>query len=244
MQIRALTLFITSVFATAGLALGATVAVSYAVQNTSKRTGASTMLASRSETGPAPSVPCGQYSVPIGYIALLSPGHQVAELANSGIPAVQLHAAGSEGLSSTVITAPPAQSWSKSGPARANSSLALPAVSASALIYPQAKEPQLQSCDYQLSDRPAAQPYLRSAEQELLNLGLVTSAQVQSVPWALLSDDQLDPSAYIVTIAVLGPPMSTANTPAGVEVLSSLRFEVIEEATSTTVTAYGQAAWA
>ena len=184
---------------------------------------------------------CGQNQTPMGYIAYLKPGQTPASLSAEGLSVTPLTALAQ--TPPTVLVGPPVvETTGSSAPA-----LVGPAPSGAAaygLVYPQASEPSLRSCDYQLADSTADAAYVSGAEAVLLSNGLVTQKQLETDPIFFVSDDPLDPSLYIVTVKVLGASMvAPPNTPPGVTILSTLSYAALVLRSSSVAVAFGRAPW-
>ena len=188
-----------------------------------------------------PASTCGQNQTPIGYIAYLKPGQTVTTLASQGLAATQLTQVGQ--LPPAVLIGPPVTEAVGSSAPQIVSQLPS-GTAAYGLVYPQASEPDLVSCDYQLADKPADKAYVTAADALLLSKGFVNDQQLVTDPMFFISDDPLNRSVYIITVKVLGGPIAPpSNTPQGVTILSTVDFAVLEDAQSTAVVAFGNAPW-
>lgn len=140
------------------------------------------------------------------WIALLAPGHTASNVQNAQINVVATMPDTTTGTTYLILDRSPADS-----PDQLQQSDLAPLITSGVLrsaagYNAQASEPDLHSCDMKLSDKPAAQPYLTTAEKAAEADGLATSADFASTasPF-LISDDPLDPDSYIVTLDVPGP---------------------------------------
>jgi hypothetical protein len=116
-------------------------------------------------------------------------------------------------------------------------------LSASGPVSALANEQDLQSCNYMLTDRPAAQPYVNSAEAALVAQGYKTNNPSDGPIGIYLSDDPLSASDIIVTVDYVGAVEHLAGVPAGVILHDRQDFAVIENKSTDAVVAVGPAPW-
>jgi hypothetical protein len=79
-------------------------------------------------------------------------------------------------------------------------------------VMAQSADPALRSCDYLLSDRPAAQPFVRAALTAAYAHGMAPSATAlrAELQMVMVSDNPLRPGSLIVTMLIPGPMQSAA----------------------------------
>lgn len=72
-------------------------------------------------------------------------------------------------------------------------------------------DPSLQSCDYLLSDRPAAKPFIQAAIAAAVtrNLGTSVSTLRSSLSAIEIGDNPITSDSLLVVLLVTGPPQAT-----------------------------------
>ena len=185
---------------------------------------------------------CGAGDAPLGFIAYLRPGQLATSLATEGFAVSSLVTDAS--IPPTVLIGPPTVEASNGSSLRITSPVPTDTLRYG-IVYPRAAEPDLLSCDYQLSDRPATGPYVTAAETELTAHGMISATQLQSDPAFFISDDPLDATCIVLTVRVLGPALESPRpgTPSGVTILSTQSYAAIERKQSAAVIAYGSTPW-
>lgn len=104
-------------------------------------------------------------------------------------------------------------------------------------------DPSLQSCDYMLSDRPAAQPFIQAAIAAAVtrNLAPSTASLSASISGVEIGDNPATPNSIIVILLVTGAPQATVNGHTVYGPYSSI-FVIMNRATMT-ITGVGQGGW-
>ena len=157
----------------------------------------------RSQLGGAVPMKCGQDETPWGYVAAVRPGEAAVAAAALGRALLGQVTDRQTGLTLDIV--------------------GLAAVSrhfrafftAWRLAYPQAKQPQLLSCNYLLADSPADQPIINAAIKAMVKAGYARSAaQVRSaLQIVTVSDNPLIAGQVIVTLMFGGPGHKLPNGP-------------------------------
>ncbi len=81
-----------------------------------------------------------------------------------------------------------------------------PALQATGYLYAQSSDPNLRSCNYQLTDSPGAQALLRPAVAALLAQGLVTQAQLDAGSTTyMIGEDPLESGHELITVLLAKP---------------------------------------
>jgi hypothetical protein len=108
---------------------------------------------------------------------------------------------------------------------------------------PVLQDPRLQSCEYLLQDRPAAQPYIAAAVAAAVRHGLAASARKlrARLEIILIGDNPLRSSSLVVTLLVSGPKIGTIGGHAVYGPYRSI-FAVLSRATRN-VTAVAAGTW-
>ncbi|MGH7691380.1 MAG: hypothetical protein ACREOA_01545 [Candidatus Dormibacteria bacterium] len=125
----------------------------------------------------------------------------------------------------------------------ATATAGIPGLSQVNPILPVAAEADLRSCDYQLTDRPAARPFLTAARLALVQAGLVSAAQANDDVLADVSDDPDGGDNYIVSLDFQGTQTSPPpGAPPGDSFYGLAVYSVVETASADPV-AVGPAPW-
>jgi hypothetical protein len=96
-------------------------------------------------------------------------------------------------------------------PVSARTLASMPGVQAASAVFPQSSDPALQSCDNQLSDRPADRALVVAARKAIADAGLIAASRIEAQDTTyLVSDDPLDAGQEIVTIYARGPLVPVA----------------------------------
>jgi hypothetical protein len=108
---------------------------------------------------------------------------------------------------------------------------------------PVLQDPKLQSCEYLLQDRPAAQPYIAAAVAAAVRHGLAASARKlrARLGIVLIGDNPLQSGSLVVVLLVSGPKIGTTDGHAVYGRYRSI-FAVLSRA-SRNVTAVAAGTW-
>lgn len=140
---------------------------------------------------------CGASNHSIGMMVELAPGHSDSDLAS-----YRLVVAGSVSASQEDLRIVTGQDGSAL-PTVSTGLMTAGIVSAEHEVLPQSHVPTLISCRFDLSDAPAAQPYIAAARQAALARGAATQADLDSPGTIdLISDDPFRSGNLIVTLDV------------------------------------------
>jgi hypothetical protein len=230
-----------------GLASGVLGVGSAALAVSVARPSASGHLAGTSDKGDVSApIPCGLGAAPLGYIVVIAPQHSAEDLSVEGYQVFPVVAKVENETGVTPSADVEVSTNLTDGDPVDLSTLRLnPAVSVAGPVYPVSRNSALQSCDYQLSDAPAAQPYISAGEAAMEAGGFATASELTSGS-LMLSDNPVDSSSEILT-AVLGSGVSSGQSPvpaAGPANTESLTAVVaIIETSDFAVTQVGYGSW-
>ena len=152
--------------------------------------------------GSTPALQCGTGESAIYFVAQLSPSGSVSKLQSDGFDVVVLNPTAA-GAPSIIIVNP----RETDGTAVSTEALAAePDVQAAGSVNPQSSDPNLLTCDYRLSDRPADAPLVGAAKSAFAAANLATPADLNSEDAVyMVGDDPLNAADNFVTIDTEGP---------------------------------------
>lgn len=175
--------------------------------------------------GQAAPIKCGQDETPWGYVAAVRPGEAAAARAALGKALLGQVTDRETGRTLDIVSL------------TASTRHFHAFFTAWRLAYPQAKQPQLLSCNYLLADSPADQPLINAAIQAIVKAGYARSAaQVRSeLQIVTVSDNPLAAGEVIVTLMFTGPGHKLPNGPTVYSLVSDTVLEWWPGATVTGV---------
>lgn len=153
----------------------------------------------------------------LGIAGMIAPGHSAASLRAQGVPILNEVPAAYGGGTFVVLG-----TTGSSAPAF-NGILAT-----TAAVMAQSSSPAFRSCDYKLSDRPAAQRFITLAEQALVTHGTATSAELSAdSTLVMVSDDPFHSHGLIVTFDIATPAAPGPAAPQGAPPLSGQKSLIV-----------------
>ena len=168
---------------------------------------------------------CGQDETSWGYVAAVRPGETAAAAAALGKALLGQVTDHQTGRTLDIVGFP------------ASTRHFSAFFSAWGLAYPQAKQPQLLSCNYLLADAPADQPLINAAIRAMVKAGYARSAaRVRSaLQIVTVSDNPLIAGQVILTLMFAGPGHKLPNGPTVYSLVCDTVLELWPGATVTGV---------
>jgi hypothetical protein len=185
--------------------------------------------------------PCGP--APIGTLSQLAPGHSIADVAAEGY-SVLLQLPLPDGSTAVVVGKPgyPADEAPLLNPSNLAPLIQQGILSSARSVLSEPSDPTLATCDYSLSDRPAASPIVALVEQYEVSRGLATTANFAGAGAFILSDNPYASGSLIVSIQI-ADSVSPIAGPGSPMLVTGHDLAALFDRSSGTVTAAAAGKW-